>query len=150
MPPPSPQRLLRVALVDDKPAARALTSAAFEPCADIAHLQALSHPPDTLTWLAQQARRGTLPDVLLLDLNMPDICGLSVLQAIRASPSLTRMRVIMLSISGESAGVNASYALGATSYLIKPGTFRAFEEQMRTVITYWHSLFCVDSLSRAR
>ena len=60
------------------------------------------------------------------------------------------MRVIMLAISGESADVNASYALGATSYLVKPGTFRAFEGQMRTVITYWHSLFCADALSPAR
>jgi CheY-like chemotaxis protein len=61
-----------------------------------------------------------LPSLLLLDLKMPNRNGFEVLDWIRRHPRLKRMRVVVLTNSGEVTDINRSYALGANSFMVKP------------------------------
>ena len=142
MTPHNAARRLQVLLVDDEPADRILTAEAFQPHDHLAHLQVLTDPHDTLPWLRRQAQRGTPTDVVLLDLEMHPLSGFTLLNAIRRAPDLQRVRVVILATSSEPADITAAYAQGATSYLIKPAAFAEFEQQMQTLITYWHLTLC--------
>lgn len=137
----APPRRLQVLLIDDEPAACLLASMAFEPQADRAQLRTLDDPAAAIPWLHAAARAGTLPDVILLDLFMPTVSGLAILQAIQASEPLRHLRVVVLATSDDPQDIDAAYRAGATSYLTKPGVFTAFEVQVDTLVTYWHGIF---------
>jgi CheY-like chemotaxis protein len=64
--------------------------------------------------------KGELPDILFLDLQMPDMTGLEVLKHIRANDKTARMPVIMLSANSDSAAVNSDDQAKATCYVQKP------------------------------
>ena len=77
------------------------------------------------------------PDLILLDLNIPRLSGLEVLQQIRENPVTKYLPVIMLSTSREQRDMVASYDLGANSYLRKPVDFEHFSALMKQLCLYW-------------
>lgn len=77
------------------------------------------------------------PDVVLLDLKLPGIDGLEVLEQIRADESLASIPVIMLSTSDSEKDRERAYRLRANSYLVKPAHYREFSELLFAVSTYW-------------
>lgn len=81
-----------------------------------------------------------LPDLILLDLKMPQMDGLAVLDAIRAEDGLRDIPVVMLTTSGEDRDIRDSYAHGASAYVIKPLDFAQFSEAMRTIQAFWTNL----------
>ncbi len=93
-------------------------------------------------WLRAQ---GSLPDVILLDLNMPGCDGLTLLDGIRSDLTFHAVRIVVLAHSSDAQDVTAAYALGATTYLVKPTSFSAFERQIQTLVTYWHPLCCLPT-----
>lgn len=78
-----------------------------------------------------------LPDVLLLDLNMPGMNGFEVLEAIRREPSCKRLIVHVMSASSRELDIDRAYELGANSYVVKPGRV---DDLVRFVATLeqWH------------
>jgi two-component system, response regulator len=78
-----------------------------------------------------------LPDVVLLDLNLPRLSGHEVLERIRATERTRRLPVVVLTSSDEVADVAKSYDRGANSYVRKPVAFDAFVEATRQMGTYW-------------
>ncbi|MGQ4648304.1 response regulator [Lyngbya aestuarii] len=78
-----------------------------------------------------------LPSLILLDLKLPRLSGLEVLQWIRQQVDLKRMLVVVLTASREAPDVNRAYDLGANSYLVKPVDFQTFLEMVRTLDAYW-------------
>ena len=78
-----------------------------------------------------------LPSLLLLDLKMPRRGGFEVLEWIRKQPSLSALRVIVLTTSDEIRDVNKAYTMGANSFLVKPVDFAAFVEVTRALKGYW-------------
>jgi two-component system response regulator len=81
-----------------------------------------------------------LPDVVLLDINLPKLSGLEVLKRIRKDDRLRRLPVVILTSSREESDVSASYALGATSYVRKPIDSEAFSVAIQKVVDYWLTL----------
>ena len=77
------------------------------------------------------------PKMLLLDLKMPRVDGLEVLQAVRADPRTRLIPVVMMTSSSEERDRVESYALGVNSYIVKPLDFDQFVEAMRLVGMYW-------------
>jgi CheY-like chemotaxis protein len=70
---------------------------------------------------AHTARAGkALPDVVFLDLKLPYVYGRDVLAAIRATPSMATLPVVVLTSSGEDRDRAATAALGIVDYLVKP------------------------------
>ena len=78
-----------------------------------------------------------LPQVILLDLNLPRMSGLDVLRALRASEPLKLLPVVVLTSSKEDEDIVNSYALGANSYVRKPVDFDQFSEAVRTLGLFW-------------
>ena len=82
----------------------------------------------------------SLPQVILLDLNLPKVNGLEVLQQIRSHPSTRLLPVVILTSSKEEVDIIKSYRLGANSYVRKPVDFEQFSEAIKQVGLYWLSL----------
>lgn len=80
---------------------------------------------------------GELPDLILLDLNMPRKDGRTALSEIKKDPALRSIPVVILTTSDSETDISATYDLGANSYLMKPAGFGEFRDTMRVVIDYW-------------
>jgi CheY-like chemotaxis protein len=70
--------------------------------------------------LERQAREKRLPDLILLDINLPDISGIDLLTIIRSDLRFQQIPVVILTGSNEDQDIQKSYDLGASSYLVKP------------------------------
>jgi len=78
-----------------------------------------------------------MPEVVLLDLNLPKIDGLDVLRRIRADARTRRVPVVVLSSSREHQDIVRSYDFGANSFVQKPVDFSQFVEWARQLGSYW-------------
>lgn len=97
---------------------------------------------EALDWLfAEGEHQGrdvaAQPEVVLLDVNMPRVGGLEVLERIRADARTALVPVVMLTSSKQEEDLVRSYQLGANSYVRKPVSFDAFAEAVRTLGVYW-------------
>lgn len=77
------------------------------------------------------------PHLILLDLKMPKVNGIEVLQAIRAEDDFADVPVVMLSSSDAEPDVEQAYGLHVNSYLVKPLDFGQFAQLMDDVGYYW-------------
>lgn len=84
-----------------------------------------------------QDRPRVLPVVLLLDLKMPRVDGLQVLETIKQSPELRMLPVVMLTSSREERDVTHSYAQGTNAYVVKPVAFDDFVVALRNLGLFW-------------
>jgi len=78
-----------------------------------------------------------LPKLVLLDLRMPKVDGLEVLQRIKADERTRRIPVVVLTSSKEDKDIVESYKLGVNSYVSKPVEFDEFTEAVSTLGLYW-------------
>jgi two-component system response regulator len=77
------------------------------------------------------------PRLILLDLNLPKMNGLQVLEEIRASEHTKLLPVVILTSSKEDADLISGYENGANSYVRKPVDFNKFVDAMRNIGLYW-------------
>lgn len=77
------------------------------------------------------------PKVVLLDLKLPKVDGLEVLEALKRDESTRTIPVVIVTSSKEDPDVRAAYALGANSYVVKPVDFEQFAQAMSQVGLYW-------------
>jgi two-component system response regulator len=84
-----------------------------------------------------QRRIEDHPRVILLDLKLPKVNGLEVLQRIRADPRTRSIPVVMMTASPEDRDMVESYNFGVNSYIVKPANFVRFADAVRQVGFYW-------------
>ena len=102
----------------------------------------LYHVADGEECLAFLRREGLhadapLPDLVLLDLNMPRMDGRQVLQALKNDARLRRLPIVVLTSSEADADVLAAYDLGCNAYVVKPLAFEQFARVVRTLAEHW-------------
>jgi two-component system response regulator len=78
-----------------------------------------------------------LPIVVLLDMKLPKLDGLEVLQRLRAAPRTRSLPVVILTSSDEQEDLMRSYALGVNSYVRKPIDFSQFQDTVAQLGLYW-------------
>ena len=86
---------------------------------------------------AHAGRDDALPAVLLLDIKMPRMDGLEVLQAIRGDDALKRLPVVMLTSSREESDLARSWDLGVNAYVVKPVDVDQFFSAVKMLGTFW-------------
>lgn len=96
---------------------------------------------EALDWLHACLDEGReLPDLILLDLNLPRKNGREVLAEMRSTPSYKHLPVVVLSSSEAERDIAQCYALGANCYVAKPVGFDAFKEIVEAVEHFWFSI----------
>lgn len=81
-----------------------------------------------------KVRLDPLPELILLDLNLPRMSGIEFLQALRADPVLRDLRVIVLTSSNEPNDRAAAFRYEVEDYIVKPHSFEQFTTAIQTVI----------------
>ncbi|MBC8504222.1 MAG: response regulator [Anaerolineales bacterium] len=77
------------------------------------------------------------PKVILLDLKLPKVSGLEVLEQIKTDIRTQSIPVVVLTSSDQHPDIQKSYNLGANSYIVKPIDFEQFTESVRQIGLYW-------------
>lgn len=77
------------------------------------------------------------PKLVLLDIQMPKVNGIEVLQQIKADERTKTIPVVMLTSSKEDPDIKRCYELGANSYIVKPVNFEAFTAAIKSIQYYW-------------
>jgi CheY-like chemotaxis protein len=81
-----------------------------------------------------------LPVLILLDLKLPGMNGLQLLQWLRTQKEIRRIPVVVLTMDDTPTSVNAAYDLGANSYLVKPGNPEEIAKMVQIIQHYWIEL----------
>lgn len=84
-----------------------------------------------------EAKVVTRPRLIILDLKMPKVNGLEVLQRLKTNPHSRTIPVVVLSSSHEKLDLAQSYQSGANSYLVKPMDFDDYTELVQALGSYW-------------
>jgi CheY-like chemotaxis protein len=118
-----------------------LTLAALEQYNLANEVQVVNDGSDALDYLYQRGsfagRSDNQPIVILLDLKMPKVDGISVLREIKAHESLKRIPVVVLTSSREERDLDACYELGVNAYVVKPVKFAAFMDAVQKIGIFW-------------
>jgi CheY-like chemotaxis protein len=86
---------------------------------------------------AYQDRDTGNPAVILLDLKLPKVDGLQVLQRVKGDPLLRSIPVVMLTSSREEPDLQRAYQLGVNAYVVKPVGFQTFIEAIQDLGVFW-------------
>ncbi len=96
---------------------------------------------EALDYVFRRGRFASRPEgnpvVILLDLKMPKVDGLEVLQALKSDERTRSIPVVVLTSSRESCDLEACYRLGVNAFVVKPVHFGEFVEAVKEVGTFW-------------
>lgn len=131
-----------ILLVEDNRDDAELTRLALVECRVTNQLVWVQDGQEALNWLyctGRYAERNPcqIPTVVLLDLKLPKIDGLEVLERIREEPLTRRLPVVILTSSKEEQDLIRGYELGANSYIRKPVDFDQFTQAIKELGIYW-------------
>ena len=131
-----------ILLVEDNPRDEALTLRALKKSNIVNEVVVARDGVEALDYLFGTGKHAgrdmtVMPQLVLLDLKLPRVDGLEVLQKIRANELTRRLAVVIFTSSSEEEDLLKSYELGANSYVRKPVEFEQFLEATRQLGLYW-------------
>jgi CheY-like chemotaxis protein len=130
-----------ILLVEDNPKDIELTLAALEQSQLANEVVVVRDGAEALDFLYRRGRyesRNTGdPAVVLLDLKLPKVDGLEVLEKVKSDPKLRHTPVVMLTSSREESDLIRSYELGVNAFVVKPVGFREFFEAIQDLGVFW-------------
>lgn len=133
--------LKRILLVEDNPNDIELTLAALAEHNLANSVISLTDGVQAMEYLHYEGkyknREKQLPAVILLDIKMPRMDGIEVLQQIKSDPLLKTIPVIMLTSSREEPDLRKCYALGVNAYVVKPVNFKDFFDAVKHLGIFW-------------
>ncbi len=133
----------RMLLVEDEPNDIELIQLALENYRFMEQMDIVEDGEQALQYLfgtGGDNLKQPLPRLILLDLKLPKMNGIQVLEAIRRNPRTKNLVVVVMTSSAEDTDIQSCYDLGVNSYLIKPFDFQQFIDIARQVGFYWMML----------
>jgi CheY-like chemotaxis protein len=131
----------RILLVEDDPKDVELTLTALEEYHLANEVVVARDGEEALDYLYRRGsfatRSNDNPAVLLLDLKLPKVDGLEVLQQIKSDENLKIIPVVVLTSSHEEKDMVASYRLGVNAYVVKPVDFHEFVNAIKELGVFW-------------
>lgn len=130
-----------ILLVEDNPKDLELTLAALEKCQLANEIITLRDGEEALSYLYRRAqysdRAEGNPAVVLLDLKLPKIDGLEVLEQVKQDSSFRHVPIVMLTSSREELDLVRSYELGVNAFVVKPVEFDKFFQAIQELGIFW-------------
>jgi CheY-like chemotaxis protein len=126
-----------ILLVEDNPMDLDLTLRAFNKKKFSNAIQIARDGEEALGYIARWEAGEPVPAVILLDINLPKVNGLEVLQRLKAHAVFRRIPVVVLTSSRENSDLKTAYDLGVNSYIEKPVSFNKFIEVAEHIELYW-------------
>ncbi len=131
---------IEIVLIEDNPADVELTLNALNKRHLANRVKVLTDGEEALDYLftvCAPGSRAGCPMLILLDLKLPKVSGLEVLQKIRSDQRTKMIPVVVLTSSAEERDRIESYKLGVNSYIVKPVEFDSFAEVVSQIGFYW-------------
>jgi two-component system response regulator len=129
-----------ILLVEDNPNDELLALMAFKKYNVSSQIVVARDGVEAVDFFFKPGKELRLPAVVFLDLKLPRMDGLEVLQRLRADERTKLVPVVMLTSSSEESDINRSYALGANSYVCKPVDFDQYTEAIGRIGLYWTTM----------
>jgi len=135
-------RPLEILLVEDNPADIRLTQENFKETKLLNNLTVVVDGVEAMTYLRREGKYADalLPDLILLDLNIPKKNGHEVLEEIKTDDALKRIPVVVLTTSKAEADILDSYNMHANCYITKPIDIHQFIKVIKTIEDFWLSI----------
>lgn len=136
-----------VLMAEDNPDDVELTREALSDSKLSVVLHSVSDGVEALAFLRKQGKYADMPmpDLLLLDLNMPRKDGRQVLEELRSDPQLRPLPVVVLTTSGSAEDVTSAYSLNANCYIQKPVDFAQFMRVVHAIEQFWFTIVRLPS-----
>lgn len=129
----------KVLLVDDDPDDQYLTQRALKATGLDLDLNIAENGRDMLTLLQKNisSSPSLLPDLILLDLNMPAMDGITALKELRKLPLKKKIPIVVFTTSNSALDARESYDKGADFFLTKPGDFEELTQKIGELCKHW-------------
>ncbi len=129
-----------ILLVEDSPMDVDLTQRAFSARRVLNPFVVARDGEEAVTYIDRWQEGDLLPIVILLDIKLPRMSGLEVLQHLKSHPRFRVVPVVVLTTSKEGSDVEQAYRLGVNSYIVKPVEFEKFLDVAHQIDLYWAML----------
>ncbi|MBW4690950.1 MAG: response regulator [Lyngbya sp. HA4199-MV5] len=128
-------------VADDNPDDRLLIEEAWQEASSV-NLQLVEDGEELMNVLHHRSKLfaadlSDVPNLILIDLNMPRKNGYEALAEIKTTPGLKKIPVVVMTTSAARSDINRSYELGASAYITKPNSFDELVELMQVLHNYW-------------
>ena len=135
--PPAANGLLEILFVEDSADDATLTLQALKRANMANKVHHVRDGEQALDYLFSKCPAPELPQLILLDLNLPKLDGLEVLRQIKSDPKTRSIAVVVLTVSTRSQDLAESQRLGARAHLVKPVYFQNFSEVVAKLNLQW-------------
>lgn len=147
-------RAMTILLAEDDPDDRMLAMEAFEESRLLNSLEMVEDGEELMDYLHRTGKYAndeckSLPGLILLDLNMPRKDGREALKEIKSDPNLRRIPIVVLTTSKAEEDILRTYDLGVNSFVVKPVTFDALVDVLKTIGKYWFEIVQLPSEGEA-
>lgn len=143
-------KLADILLVEDNPGDIVLTQEAFEEAKFRNNLHVCEDGNEALDFLFKRNGKedAPTPDIILLDLNLPDTDGREVLEQIKTDKDLKVIPTIILTSSQADKDIVDTYSMHANSYVIKPVDAPKFMDVIQKVENFWVDVVCLPKVEK--
>jgi chemotaxis family two-component system response regulator Rcp1 len=140
--PPAPRKQIEILVVESNPADTRLTEEAFRAAGLTSGFRSVSDGEDALAYVHKEGKYRDVctPDVIFLDLSLPKVSGLDVLKAIKTTPHLMHIPIVVASGSEDPEHVRAVYALNGNCFMRKPQDLTQFLRFVEMCFEFWGSV----------
>jgi CheY-like chemotaxis protein len=142
-------KTINILIADDDPDDRLMAREALVQSHSPSHVNFVEDGEELLDYLYRRGKfqnvEGDLPDLILLDLNMPRKSGVEALQEIKSDNTLRHIPIVVLTTSKEEEDIYRTYDLGVNSFITKPITYESLVNTMRILGKYWFEVVQLPS-----